>query len=92
MKITQVSASSISALATAIVLDLEKFREKGVLARSLELIKHGLDHLANSRIAGSDVVVQIGDSRVDERCQDGPGYSNAVDLVYTLLLVFLVFI
>ena len=63
MKVTQVSASSISALATAIVLDIEKFREKGILDQSLDTIRHGLAHLANSRVSGSDVVVQIGDSR-----------------------------
>lgn len=70
VKVTQVIASVVSSLATAIAANFEAFEQSNIVDKTLEVISHGLDFLDEARIEGSDIVVQVGDARVDERCEN----------------------
>merc|ERR1712050_14045 len=70
VKVTQVIASVVASLSTAIANNFEAFAENKTVERTFDVLKHGLDFLNEVRIEGSDIVVQVGDARVDERCQN----------------------
>merc|ERR1712050_198089 len=66
VKVTQVIASVVASLSTAIANNFEAFAENKTVERTFDVLKHGLDFLNEVRIEGSDIVVQVG----DERCQN----------------------
>ena len=77
VKVTQVTAAVVSALATAVAADIDAFEQAGIVQQSLDIIKHGLDYLSASRVTGSDMVVQVGDSRIDEQCSEATAENTA---------------
>ena len=54
----------------AISNNLEAFESLDIVDSTLDIIKHGIEFLDGSRVTGSNIAIQVGDARVDERCKD----------------------
>ena len=58
----------VTLLAWSIASNRDMWQEKGLTEWALSTLRHGVDYLAEARIGATDIVVQVGDARTDEQC------------------------